>query len=128
MGATAMDRMPAGPQASASTRGSVAVSRQSNGMPTRAHRPARVSSPEVRARGLGAQAADGAVDHDAALDHLDGGPVGVGNRLDAVEEDLEGAVGRGGRDVVDETLGLEDIVQQIELGIPGDCCHDSEIG
>ena len=77
---------------------------------------------------IGAQAADGPVHHDVALGHLDGGPVGVGHRLDPVEDDADGPVGGSRRQGVDQTLGLDDVVQQVELRFPCGSRHGCAIG
>ena len=87
-------------------------------MPTRTHRPERLSFPGVtRSLPIHAQPADGTVDHDVALDDLDGGPIGIGHRLDPIEDEAHHAVGSCRRKGIDQALGLDDVVQQFELGV-----------
>ncbi len=80
--------------------------------------PGKAPFPGVtRSLPIHAQAADGAVDHDISLDEFNGGPIGVGHRLDPVEDETHHTVGSRRRKGIDQALGLDDVMQQFELGV-----------
>ena len=77
---------------------------------------------------MGLQAADGPMDHHALVGHLNGRTICIRHRLHPVEKHLEGAVARSPRDGVHHPLGLDHVVQQVQLRASRNCCHGGEIG
>ena len=82
----------------------------------------------TRSLPIHAQAAHGPVDHDVSLDELHGSPIGVRHRLDPIEDETHHAVGSSRREGIDQTLGLDHVMQQFELGITCESRHFCLLG
>ena len=78
--------------------------------------------------GIGLQAADGPMDHHVLVGHLNGRTVCIGHCLHPFENHLERTVARRGGDCVHQSLGLDDVVQQVKLRASRNCRHGGEIG
>ena len=129
IGATAIERTPARRHASLSTRGSVSVSRQSKGMPTRRQRPERLLSMSERdpsASVLNPLTARWTMTFRSASSTA--APSAFVTVCTRSRRMPDGAVGRGCRHGVDQTLGLDHVLKQIKLGVPRDRRHACEFG